>query len=46
MKISVYCMNAEGNIVCGIVTHNTKTAKEYASRKNRQGFVTITKKGE
>ena len=46
MKISVYCMNEDGNIVCALVTHNAETAKEYAARKNRQGFITITKKGE
>lgn len=46
MKISVYCMNAEGQIVCGLITHNEKMAKEYIARKNRQGLITITKKGE
>lgn len=44
MKISVYCMNAEGQIVCGLVTHSSGAAKEYAARKNRKGFITITKK--
>lgn len=41
MKIKVYCMDAFGRIVCGIVTSNETTAAEYINRKQEKGFITI-----
>ena len=45
MKIKIYCMDAEGRIVCGMMTHNEKTAGDYVRRKNAIGLITITKRG-
>lgn len=41
MKIKVYCMDALGNIVCGIVTSNEALAADYINRKQEKGFITI-----
>lgn len=45
MEIHIFCMNNEGRIVCGMMTHNEKTASDYVSRKNAIGLITITKRG-
>lgn len=45
MKIHIFCMNNEGRIVCGMMTHNEKTAGDYVRMKNAIGLITITKRG-
>lgn len=45
MKINIFCMNNEGRIVCGMVTHSEKIASEYVRMKNAIGLITITKRG-
>lgn len=41
MTIKVYCMDAFGRIVCGIITSNEATAADYINRKQEKGFITI-----
>lgn len=41
MKIKVYCMDAFGRMVCGIVTSSEATAADYINRKQEKGFITI-----
>ena len=41
MKIKVYCMDAFGRIVCGIVTSSEATAADYINRKQANGLITI-----
>lgn len=42
-RIRIFCINAEGRIVCGMVTSDIEQAREYERRKNERGFVTIRK---
>ena len=43
MKINIYCMDAAGRIVCGLLTGNETTAAAYIQRKTAAGLVTIKK---
>ena len=40
-KIVIYCMNAEGRVVCGMMTTNEQTATDYINRKHQNGLLTI-----
>jgi len=44
-KINIVCMDENGRIVCGMMTHSERTASDYVRRKNAIGLITITKKG-
>ena len=43
MKITIYCMNIEGHIVCGMITSDTAAAASYIQRKTNNGLITIKK---
>ena len=43
MKIRIFCMDAAGQIVCGLLTSNNETAAAYIQRKTAAGLVAIKK---
>ena len=43
MKINIFCMDADGRIVCGLLTNNNETAAAYIQRKTAAGLVAIKK---
>ena len=43
MKINVYCMDAAGRIVCGLLTSNETAAAAFMQRKTAAGLVAIKK---
>ena len=43
MKINVYCMDAAGRIVCGLLTNNETAAAAFMLRKQEKGLITIKK---
>lgn len=43
MKINIYCMDAAGRIVCGLLTSNETTAAAFMQRKQEKGFIIIKK---
>ncbi len=40
-KIRIFCMDALGHIVGGMMTTNEATATAYIERKQANGFITI-----
>lgn len=40
-KIRIFCMDALGRVVCGMMTTNEQTATDYINRKQANGFITI-----
>lgn len=41
MKYNIYCMDAAGRIVGGLLTSNQATAAAYVQRMTKNGFITI-----
>ena len=41
MRIKVFCMDAFGHIVGGLVTSSEETANAYIARKHSCGLITI-----
>ena len=43
MKYRIFCMDAAGRIVCGLLTSNETAAAAFMQRKQERGLITIKK---